>query len=69
MKAFWFMPPYGVPTGWKLVTDEAVKNPYTDDTGALIRNDRTGIYCLWSAGATQSFPQDLAQKIDAEANK
>lgn len=47
------------PVGWRLVSEEAVEHP-DGGYGALIQNDRSGVYRLYSNGASKGINADYA---------
>lgn len=56
MHANLFIGAQGIPAGFELVQDEAVKHPRDGMIGALVRNTATGVYCLLNAGVLRSYP-------------
>lgn len=51
-----------LPKGWTLCYDKAVKNSNGTE-GALVRNDNTGRYCIYSASVFASIDQKFAKEI------
>ena len=61
MQAQAYLLPAGVPSGWRLVSKEAVKHPSNPTiAGALIQNAKTGQFGIFSAGVLSSCPPDWA---------
>ena len=56
MHANLFIGAQGIPAGFELVQEEAVKHPRDGMMGALVRNTTTSAYCLLNAGTLRSYP-------------
>lgn len=56
MNANLFIGAQGIPAGFELVQEEAVKHPRDGMIGALVRNTTTGVHCLLNAGVLRGYP-------------
>ena len=65
MKAWMLILPAGIGENWTLVTEDAVRNPFTGLPGALVKHVITGNYAMHSAGAISTCPRKWAAAIDA----
>ena len=54
----------GIPKGFKLCNNEIIKHPTDNAWGALLKNETTGTYIHYVAGAMRSIDQKKAQKMD-----
>jgi|GEM_PF-5859793 len=53
----------GIPKGFKLCKEEIIKHPVDGGWGALLQNEKTGLYVHYAAGASRAIDQKIARKM------